>query len=111
MPGVPGGFPAFELIPSVARISSTRPRSIGCRFSRRPSATLSATGSAASGLALGLGGSSTRLMPSVGSGRYPPGPGREMLPEGGSYQEIRRMMAESSQVRPEFLAKDSFFMT
>src|SRR5438309_1695271 len=58
-------------------------------------------------LTLGLGRSSTRVVPSVGSGRYSPGPGTMKLLEVGSYQEIRLPVAECSLIRPDFLAIDS----
>src|SRR4051812_28038166 len=58
-------------------------------------------------LTLGLGRSSTRVMPSVGSGRYWPGPGTEMLLREVSYQEIRPTVAGCSLIRPDFLAIDS----
>src|SRR5512142_690849 len=48
-------------------------------------------------------------MPSVGSGRYSPGPGTVKLLEDGSYQEIRPPVASCSLIRPDFLAIDSIF--
>src|SRR3954454_2830974 len=58
-------------------------------------------------LTLGLGRSSTRVMPSVGSGRYWPGPGMEMLLKEESYQVIRPIVTWCSLIRPDFLAIDS----
>ena len=45
---------------------------------------------------LGRGRSSMRVMPSVASGRYSPGPGTETLLEEGIYQEIRPAVANCS---------------
>src|SRR5947209_19315951 len=56
---------------------------------------------------LGLGRSTTRVMPSVGSGRYSPGPGTVKLLEEGIYQEIRQPVAYCSLIRPDFLAIES----
>src|SRR5512135_1576422 len=58
-------------------------------------------------LTLGLGRSSMRVMPSLGSGRYSPGPGTELLLEEGVYQEIRPPVANCSRTWPDFLAIDS----
>src|SRR5262244_1675896 len=58
-----------------------------------------------------LGKSSGRLIPTVGSGRYSPGPGMVKLLEEGSYQELRPRMAKCSLIPPGFLAIDSFFTT
>src|SRR5512135_2427942 len=58
-------------------------------------------------LTLGLGRSSMQVMPSVGSGRYSPGPGTVKLLEDGSYQEIRPQVPKCSLTRPVFLAIDS----
>src|SRR5512135_3134673 len=58
---------------------------------------------------LGLGRSSMRVMPSVASGRYSPGPGTvELLGEGIS-QEIRPAVANCSPEWPDFLAIVSIF--
>src|SRR5262249_49889792 len=54
-----------------------------------------------------LGKSSGRLIPTVGSGRYSPGPGMVKLLEEGSYQELRPRMAKCSLIPPGFLAIDS----
>src|SRR5512135_1453390 len=45
-----------------------------------------------------------RVMLSVESGRYSPGPGTVKLLEDGSYQEIRPPVASCSLIRPDFLA-------
>jgi hypothetical protein len=45
---------------------------------------------------LGLGRSSMRVMPSVASGRYSPGPGTVELLGEGIYQEIRPAVANCS---------------
>src|SRR3954454_25249566 len=58
-------------------------------------------------LTLGLGRSSTRVIPSLGSGRYSPGPGMAKLLEEGSYQEVRPRVAKCSLIWPDFLAIDS----
>src|SRR3954453_21575286 len=58
-------------------------------------------------LTLVLGKSSGRLIPSVGSGRYSPGPGVVKLLEERSYQEIRPLMAKCSLIPPGFLTIDS----
>src|SRR5512135_3605798 len=49
-------------------------------------------------------------MPSVGSGRYSPGPGTVKLLEEGVYQEIRPPVANCSLIRPDFFTIDSFFL-
>src|SRR5215831_8502871 len=46
-------------------------------------------------------------MPTVGSGRYSPGPGMVSLLRGRSYQEIRSSVAKCSLSPPGFLAIDS----
>src|SRR5512135_1953982 len=46
-------------------------------------------------------------MPSVGSGRYSPGPGTVKLLEEGVYQEIRPPVANCSLIRPDFFTIDS----
>src|SRR5262245_60926167 len=58
-------------------------------------------------LTSGLGRSSRRVMPSVGAGRYSPGPGPVKLLKEGSYQEIRPALAWCSLGWPDFLAIDS----
>src|SRR4051794_19308655 len=50
-----------------------------------------------------------RVMPSVASGRYSPGPGTEILLGEGIYQEIRPAVANCSPEWPGFLATESFF--
>src|SRR5512135_2986356 len=53
---------------------------------------------------LGLGRSSMRVMPSVASGRYSPGPGTVELLGEGIYEEIRPAVANCSPEWPDFLA-------
>ena len=48
-----------------------------------------------------------RVMPSVASGRYSPGPGTVKLLEDGVYQEIRPAVANCSPEWPDFLAIES----
>src|SRR5262249_29260322 len=56
---------------------------------------------------LGLGRSSMRVMPSVASGRYSPGPGTETLLGDEIYQEIRPVVADCSPREPDSLATES----
>ena len=58
-----------------------------------------------------LGKSSVRAMPTVGSGRYSPGPGMVKLLEREevSYQELRPKLAKCSPISPDFFAIDSNF--
>src|SRR5262245_6263781 len=58
-------------------------------------------------LIFGLGRSSTRVMPSVASGRYSPGPGTDILLGDGIYQEIRPAVANCSPKEPDSLATES----
>src|SRR4051794_12628685 len=51
-----------------------------------------------------------RWIPSVGSGRYSPGPGMVGLLEERAYQELRITMAFCSRIPPDNLAIDSFFI-
>src|SRR5947209_2871863 len=54
-----------------------------------------------------LGRSAMQVMPSVGSGRYSPGPGTKLLLEEMFYQEIRSTVGQCSLIRLGFLAIDS----